>query len=443
MNSNKNKRSIIKRFTLVLVLLLLILTILYVQALFTIPSELLIINGEDYICNFKSPVYIGLLADKQGELRLNGRVISSNGMKLSLFSPFTLRSNNVEKVNLKLKLFGIIPLKTMVVDVVPNKAVIPCGNTVGVKIYTIGVLVVGTSQIDGADGRGHEPYLSAGIKPGDYIIEINNKEIKGINDVVNIMDTSTGQPLTVKLNRNNNIIKTIIKPVKSQDNIFKMGLWLRDSTAGIGTMTFYDPETKIFGALGHGITDVDTGTLMKIDNGEILNSNIINVKKGLKGSPGELRGVFLENGGGLGRIIENSECGIFGKITNDKTIIPQNNNAIPIAIRTQIKEGPAQIISNISGSSTNVYNIDIQKIYRNNTSSSKSMIVKITDERLLNYTGGIVQGMSGSPIIQNGRLVGAITHVLVNDPTRGYGVFIEWMIEKIHGISEQSLKNAS
>lgn len=442
MNSNKKRRSVIKRFTLILVLLILILTILYVQALFTIPSELLIIDGEDYICNFKSPVYIGLLADKQADLRLNGNVITSNGAKLSLLSPFTLRSNNVEKINLKLKLFGIIPLKTMVVDVVPNKAVIPCGNTVGVKIYTIGVLVVGTSQIDGADGRAYEPYLSAGIKPGDYIIEINNKKIEGIHDVVNIMDTSTGQPLTVKLNRNNSIIKTVIKPVKSQDNRFKMGLWLRDSTAGIGTMTFYDPETNAFGALGHGITDVDTGTLMKIDNGEILNSNIVNVKKGLKGSPGELRGVFLENRGGLGKIIENSECGIFGTITNDKTIIPQNK-AMPIALRTQIKEGPAQIISNISGSSTNVYNIEIQKIYRNNTSSSKSMIVKITDERLLNYTGGIVQGMSGSPIIQNGKLVGAITHVLVNDPTRGYGVFIEWMIEKIKGVSNQSLKNAS
>ena len=444
MNINRKKKYLRKRISMICLLVLLLFCYIYIQALFTIPNELFILNGEDYICNFKTPLFVGLLPEKQVNLRLNGNAIATNGVKVNLMSPFTLSSNNQEKVSLKLKLFGFIPLKTMVVEVVPNKNVIPCGNTIGVKIFTQGALIVGTSKVDGLNGKVYEPYKVAGLKQGDYIIEIENQKIINVTDVVEYMENYKGENISIKINRNNSIISTRIQPVKGyKDNKYKMGLWLRDSTAGIGTMTFYDPDTKVFGALGHGIADVDTGNIMNIQKGEILYSNIVSVKRGLKGSPGELRGMFIDNKGSLGQILDNCECGIFGIVNNEGNIVPQNK-PMPIALRSQIKEGPAQIISNISGKSTNVYNIEIQKIYRNSLSSSKSMVIKITDERLLNYTGGIVQGMSGSPIIQNGRLVGAVTHVLVNDPTRGYGVFIEWMIQRGNTISPpQSLKNAS
>ena len=444
MKNKANKKFFIKYFGIPFVALLLIFCFIYIQALYAIPNELLIINGEEYTCDFKSPFAVGFLPESQVNLRLNGSVISSNGVNLNLMSPFTLRSDTVDKVKLRLKLFGLIPLKTMVVEAVPNKSVIPCGNTIGVKIYTLGVMVIGTSEIEGIDGKGYEPYKEAGIKLGDYITQINNEKIGNVPDVVKIMDNCKGEQMSIRLIRNNATVDTRIQPAQSySDNKFRIGLWLRDSTAGIGTLTFYDPDTKAFGALGHGITDADTESVIKISKGQILNSNVISVKKGYKGSPGELRGVFQDSQGSRGYITDNNECGIYGTIPDTKNIVPYNK-PMPIALRSQIVEGSAQIISSISGNSTDVYNVEIQKVFRHNMSNSKSMVIKITDNRLINYTGGIVQGMSGSPIIQNGRLVGAVTHVLINDPTRGYGVFIEWMIQKSNAIPPtQVLQNAS
>lgn len=440
MRTRKNK--LFKGIKSTIILIILIFTMIYITALFTIPSHILIVNGEDYVCNFKTPISVGLLAEKQAGLHLNGSSISASGTKLNLMSPFTIRSDSLDKVKLNFKLFGVIPLKSVMVEVVPNKSVIPCGNTIGVKIYTEGTLVVGMSEVYGRDGNIYEPYKYAGIKTGDYITEINGQKIESVADVVKIMEDNNGQYLTMKLIRNDTAVQTKIQPVLSSDNGYRIGLWLRDSTAGIGTMTFYDPETRAFGALGHGITDVDVGRLMTVNKGEILNSNIVSVKKGLKGSPGELRGIYLENKNTVGRIITNTQCGIFGVITDDKKIVP-SNKPMPIALRSQIKEGPAQIISNIYGNSTTAYNIEILKVNRSSITNSKSMVLKITDDRLLNYTGGIVQGMSGSPIIQDGRLIGAVTHVLVNDPTKGYGVFIELMLQNIKNVPGGVVKNAS
>lgn len=446
MNSKYNKKPFKKYLTTIFLILILTVVILYVQALLTIPNELLIIIGEENTCNFKFPVLVGLSPDKKANLLLNGSSISTNGIKLNLMNPFTLRSDSTEQYNLNLKLFGVVPLKTLTVKSVPNKYIIPCGNTVGVKVYTDGVLVVGTSEIHGDDGKYHEPFRGAEIKPGDYIIEMNNKKVQSISDVVDIMNSNNGSPCILKIRREDNISTAVIHPVKdNRDNRYRMGIWLRDSTAGIGTMTFYDPETGAFGALGHGITDVDTGKLMVISKGEVLNSNVVSVKKGEKGSPGEIRGVLMDNGGNgkIGNVYENCECGIFG-LAHVNKFLPTGSKSLPIALRAQIKEGPAYLISNISGNTTDTYSVEIQKIFKNSTNSSKSMVIKITDDRLINYTGGIVQGMSGSPIIQNGRIIGAVTHVLVNDPTKGYAVFIEWMIQKANNIHSLSvLKNAS
>ncbi len=428
------KNSTIKRAILLLTIVVMLFAVLYIQAFYTIPNELFIISGKDCSFHFKSPVLIGLMSDKPTDLKLNGTPVIPKATKLNLMLPLTIRSDTANKIELKLKLFGIIPFKTVMVEVMPDKSVIPCGNTVGVKIHTDGVLIVATSQIYGQNGEIYEPYNEAGIRSGDYIIEVNGKRTVSTQDIISIMESGKGETLNIKLNRNGTYIATTITPILSDDGKHRLGLWLRDSTAGIGTLTFYDPQTKAFGALGHGIADVDVGQLLTVDKGEILGSSIVSVKKGRKGSPGELRGIFVENSNSTGVILKNAQCGIFGMIPDKRNIVP-GNKAIPIGLRSQVKEGPAHIISNVSGRGTETYNIEIQKVFRNSTNSSKSMVIKITDQRLINYTGGIVQGMSGSPIIQDGRLVGAVTHVLVNDPTRGYGVFIEWMIQHINNIS--------
>ena len=216
-------------------------------------------------------------------------------------------------------------------------------------------------------------------------------------------------------------------PVKSsEDGKYHIGLWVRDSTAGIGTLTFYDADTGKFGALGHGITDIDTGTLMSVKSGEKLESDILGVKMSRSGVPGELKGVFSE-GRQLGTIESNTEVGIYGKLEKH-AMQRMKGKMYPVGVRANIKEGPAVILSNIDGKKTEEYDIVIQKVSRQNLNGSKGMIIKITDERLLSTTGGIVQGMSGSPVIQDGKIVGAVTHVLVNDPTRGYGIFIETML---------------
>lgn len=428
--TNKFKRFIFFSF----LIMMLSGTFIYLQAVSVIPNQLLIINGKEYICDFKVPFTLNFLSDKKVDLKLNGNKINKDGMSLNMLNSFTLYSGEQKDshVNLNIKMFGLIPIKTIMLNIVPDKKVIPCGNSIGVRIHTEGVLVVGTTKVFAYDGKYYEPFKSSGIEIGDYIIKLNDTKISNINQVTSIMEKTSGKQLKIQIKRGAVLYDTVVNPCKSKDGKYRIGVWLRDSTAGIGTMTFFDNKNGIFGALGHGITDVDSGTLMSINNGEIVSSYIISVKKGYKGNPGELKGALIESKG-KGKIIQNTDFGIYGKINSASSIVPRNK-PISIALRNDIKEGPAQIITSINGCNINVYNVDIQKVFRQSTDSTKNMIIKITDERLLNLTGGIVQGMSGSPIIQNGKLIGAVTHVLINDPTRGYGVFIESMIQKSQGI---------
>lgn len=436
----KRKRQVNKYILFSLLTFFVIFLFVYLQALTEIPNQLLIIDGKEYVFDFKMPFTVNLYQDKKVDLKLNGNDINNGITNLNMMKQFTLltKTNKDSRVNINLKMFGFIPLKTMMINVVPNKTVIPCGNSIGVKIHTNGALVVGTTSVLSSDGKYYEPFKSSNINIGDYIIKINDLQIKDISQVTSIIEKSLGQTIKLEIKRNGRIIYTTVKPCKSQDGIYRIGIWLRDSTAGIGTLTFYDKDNGIYGALGHGITDIDSGMLMTINNGEIVPSKVISVKKGYRGKPGELKGMLMEHYG-KSNIIQNTEYGIYGKIDKNSTIIP-HNKALPIALRNEIKEGPAQIITNINGSDLNIYNIEIQKVFLQNIDSSKNLIIKITDERLLNYTGGIVQGMSGSPIIQNGKLIGAVTHVLINDPTRGYGVFIESMIQKADSMINKQLE---
>lgn len=303
-------------------------------------------------------------------------------------------------------------------------ALIPGGQAFGVKFYTDGVMVVDMTAFETADGM-RNPAYEAGIRTKDIIISVNGEKITTNRDISNIVSACNGNTVVFEVKRNDTTFTVNVLPQKSaaQDS-YKVGLWVRDSTAGIGTITYFNPQTGHFAGLGHGISDVDTGVLMPLAVGDVIGANISSVIKGQKGAPGQLEGSFNEFVQ-YGSLIQNTSQGVFGK-TNDKNLLSQQ--AIPIASNDEVQVGEVTIRCTTNGSEISEYKAMIESINKSSTSQGKNMVIKITDEALLEKTGGIVQGMSGSPIIQNGKLVGAVTHVLINDPTMGYGIFIENML---------------
>lgn len=424
-----------KKVILIIAVLFAVTLVSYIRTASIVPGEVTLIEGEEYIYDFKSLLPINIRTDREGLLKLGNNEIKTNGSYVSFSNPVKLRTQKKGKLNLKLKVFGVIPLKTIHVDIVPNKKIIACGNTVGVKLKIEGILVLGVSNVDTIDGKSVLPTKEINIRPGDLITDINGKKLNNIDDLVKEIEKCEGNNLKIRFKHGDLFNEAEIKPAKSADDKrYHIGLWVRDSSAGIGTLTFYDPETKAFGALGHGITDIDTGTLMPVENGDILESRILAIKKGRAGNPGELKGVFIEDRNKLGMIKSNCSCGIYG-VLNSSALSRMPDKQYPIATKAQVKEGSATILANIDGEKIEEFTIEIQKVLRQNSNSSKGMLIRITDQKLLDATGGIVQGMSGSPILQNDRIVGAVTHVLVNDPTRGYGIFIEGMLKNINMVS--------
>lgn len=318
-------------------------------------------------------------------------------------------------------------IKTVEVMAIPKEIQLyPGGNVVGIKLQTNGPLVVGFSDIENEEQKPYSPSKESGINLGDVILAINEIEINSSEFLAETLNSLKLDELDVKIERDGKILYKKVKPVKTSDGKNKIGLWVRDSTAGIGTVTFIDPETGLYGALGHPITDVDTGDIIKISKGNIVNSSIVNVKRGEKGNPGELKGVFINDDIKLGNVKHNTKYGIFGEYSLENFY----GEKLSIALKNEIQEGPAKIISTIDNDEPKMYDVVIEKLLQQDNPSSKSMIIKVVDEELLEKTGGIVQGMSGSPIIQNNKLVGAITHVLVNKPDTGYGIYIEWMLKE-------------
>ena len=307
--------------------------------------------------------------------------------------------------------------------------VIPVGEVIGIKLYTSGVLVVGTAKIDGADGNSYKPYENTDIKEGDSIIKVAGEYVNSTEELINIVNRNGGNPISINYIRNNNENVAEITPVKDQQGYYKLGLWVRDSAAGVGTMTFYNEQTQTFAALGHPITDIDTGDIIQTSSGEIDDVNIISIIKGKEEEPGKLQGVIQQDSI-IGSIYKNTAYGIYGIVKNQANVNIDYNRRMNVAMRQEINLGEATILSDISGE-LKEYKIEIQKTYLNNNYDNKSMVIKVTDEELLNRTGGIIQGMSGSPIIQNGKFCGAITHVFVKNPTIGYAVFADRMISEL------------
>ena len=296
------------------------------------------------------------------------------------------------------------------------------------KLYTKGVLVVGMAQIDVGNNEKKKPYENSGIEQGDIILEVNNSQIKNTQDLIDEVNNSEGKPLTIKYSKNEQTLNTSITPIKT-NNEYKIGLWVRDATAGVGTLTFYEPSTNLFMSLGHGITDIDTEKIVDIATGELITANIVSINKGRKGIPGEIRGT-IDTGNTIGKIYKNTNFGVYGLVTNKNYLNMNTNEEIEVASREEIKEGKAEIICQLDNNTKRKYNIEIERVYRNNNQDNKSMLIKITDQELLEKTGGIIQGMSGAPIIQNGKFIGAVTNVLVNDPT-GDGILTSLMLIKV------------
>jgi stage IV sporulation protein B len=394
----------------------------------SMPGEFLVVEGEERTLDLILPIGIFATSESEGILRLNGTEVTTGGTSINSWNPLIIQTSAIGGGTIEFRLFGLIPIKKLTVSVVSPAMVIPGGHSIGVKLYTQGVLVVALADFTGIDGKSHNPASQAGIAVGDSIIRINNIKVRDADHVIQLLGVSKGEEISIEIKRGKqNLVKTV-KPVKSQeDGKYRIGAWVRDKTAGVGTLSFYYPETGAFGALGHAITDVDTGLMLSVEEGEILESRIASIQKGERSKPGEIRGIFFEEQNKLGYIQKNTEFGIFGILSKrmDNEYFPE---PIPVALRHQVKEGPAFILTTVD-ERIGKFAIEIQKVANQYHPEPKSMVVKVSDERLLEATGGIVQGMSGSPIIQDGRLVGIVTHVFVNDPTRGYAIFAEWMVQ--------------
>ncbi|MBJ7896872.1 SpoIVB peptidase [Bacillus atrophaeus] len=365
--------------------------------------------------------------------------LSVSGQEEELSEAFTLQKNQHEtkitgqkagKSELVYDLAGF-PIKKTKVQVLPDLKVIPGGQSIGVKLHSVGVLVVGFHQVNTEEGK-KSPGESAGITAGDIIIEMNGQKIEKMSDIAPFIQKAgkTGESLDLLIKRDKQKIKTKLVPEKDEaEGMYRIGLYIRDSAAGIGTMTFYEPKSKKYGALGHVISDMDTKKPIVVEDGEIVRSTVTSIEKGTGGNPGEKLARFSSDRNIIGDINRNSPFGIFG--TLNQTI--ENNisdKALPVALSNEVKEGPAEILTVIENDKVEKFNIEIVSTTPQKFPATKGMVLKITDPKLLKKTGGIVQGMSGSPIIQNGKVVGAVTHVFVNDPTSGYGVHIEWMLSE-------------
>ncbi len=372
-------------------------------------------------------------------------VESVNGMADIGFGFLSVKNDNAVKVSgftnsdseykAQLMAFDLFPVKEVNLNSVKRRYVGVGGEVFGIKLYTKGVIVVKTDSLDVSTGV-QTPAQLAGIKCGDSITHINGSVIVNADDFISFVKNSQGKELSLTVEREGEILNLKLTPNPSENGGYRAGLWVRDSSAGIGTVTFYDSENKLFAGLGHGVCDVDTGRIMPLSGGEAVRATVNGFYKSSPGDPGELCGVFSESV--IGDLRVNSATGIFGKL-NEKISARQ----MPVALESEVHEGYAQIVATVDGNGARYYDAQITKIYPASGNEERNLIVKITDKELLAKTGGILQGMSGSPIIQDSMLVGAVTHVFVNDPTQGYGIFAQRMLETADALTGATNQEAA
>lgn len=338
------------------------------------------------------------------------------------------KEKKIHDAVVKFKLFNLFNITNAKVKVINDNKIYAGGNSVGLSLKSKGVVIVGSNFIVTKNGNVN-PFKNSKLNIGDIITHINNKEINNVSDISKILENySHGDELILTVKRAGEVFETGITPAKDvQTNNYKLGIWIRDDAVGVGTLTFVNDETNRFGCLGHSISDVDTGQEFEVSGGEIYKSTVVGVKPGKRGAPGEILGLFVQGRNEQGTIDKNCTYGVYGYLNENSEFI-EGKTMMPMGGRLTAKPGKAQILTCINGTDIKPYDIEIIKTNYQNNSSDKSMVLKVTDKELLEKTGGIVQGMSGSPIIQNGKLIGAVTHVFVNDPTKGFGLYLDWML---------------
>ncbi len=395
-----------------------------------VPGEIFLMGGNSQVLDVGYPFELKF---EENEQSVSAVTLQGNSLKdqqsYSLSEPLVISGQNKGSCNASLTVFGI-KVKDIKITVMDEVMLIPGGQSIGVLLHTKGALVVGSMNITSETGEPVNPAKVAGLQAGDVIEKYNGTQIRNAAHLSELINHAEGAA-RLSVRRGDQILEITIYPVKDAgDGLWKLGVWVRDSTLGVGTLTFYDPTSKKFAGLGHAITDVDTGKLLTVQDGEIVESEILEVVKGEEGEPGELRGSFGQGDEVIGHITKNTDYGLYG----DAAVNMENAvyGALPAAKRSEVKVGRATLLCTLDDSGVQEYSCKIVKVNPQNAPAQKSFVVQIDDERLLGTTGGIVQGMSGSPIIQDGKLIGAVTHVFVNDPTQGYGIYLDWMLNEMY-----------
>ena len=384
-----------------------------------------IYQGGSYYVNLRLP-FLYVRGDRDDVVLFNGNPLLKDLSRVS--APISLVGHGLGEVKLEFSLFGRIPLRRVTVNVLPEVRLVPGGHSIGIKLRSQGVNVVGYYFFD-VSGKSMSPAREAGVKVGDTILKINGADVEDAPGAARLLAGGEGRRVRLLISRGGELISLWVTPRYSpQDKAYRIGLYLRDTAAGVGTLTFYDPGSNQYGALGHVILDSDTHQPINLSEGSIVKAKIIGIKAAQRGRPGEKTGIFVEDS--FGSISKNTPYGIFGSISDPARVDTPCRDALPMALSTEAQTGPAEILTVIDGETIGSYAVVIEKIAYQTDPSDKGMIVRVVDEELLRCTGGIIQGMSGSPIIQNGKIIGAVTHVFINDPTRGYGIFVEWMCQE-------------
>lgn len=417
------------RYSLIAILIINIVTIFimfYYKWEREIPDNLRLVVNQKGTFDFEVPAEASIESDFIEVLQNGEKKLDKDILHVDMQEPFEMTSSKIGTYHADLKLFGFLKLKEINIQVMEEMEVIPSGLAVGIEVKTEGVLILGTGAVSTSNGENNEPALNI-VKSGDYIIAVDEKEVSSKEEVVDYIQQSKGEKIKLTILRNDEEMQVAVTPILSGDGTYKLGIWVREDAQGIGTLTYIDDNGE-FRALGHGITDVDTGTLMDIKNGNVYYAGIMDVVKGESGAPGEIVGYINKtNENKIGTISKNTVQGISGIIDKEK-VLGDTDEKFPIGFAREIEEGKAYIKCQV-GNEVGTYEIEIEKIKMNAKNTNKSLVIKITDEALLEQTNGIIQGMSGSPIIQNGKLIGAVTHVFVRDPAHGYGTLIENMIQ--------------
>ncbi|HHY37891.1 MAG TPA: SpoIVB peptidase [Clostridia bacterium] len=429
----------IRRYSSLVLLCLILLGVLspYQRSLWSLPEELRIKEGAKYTLDFKPPFGVSVGPDRSGpgERRSPEIVVKPLGRNKGI----QVTGQDTGVASLDVRFLGLIPLRQVRLAVVPETKVIPGGHSIGLVLKSKGVTVSKVVPVEGESGKRFDPAGDAGLRLGDVILRCNGVSINSDEHLSYLIEEAGRSGNYVRLEGKHPDGSTFdlkVKPVKcKKTGRYLIGAWVRDGMAGVGTLTFYDPDTGCYAALGHTVMDLESSRPVDIREGRIVKASVSAIDQGRRGRPGEKIGVFVDERDVIGSIDRNTRFGIIGTL-NVEPVNPFFEKPISVALPEQVRIGPAEVFTVVEGQKIGRFRCEILKVKKQSDPGSKGIVIKITDPELLAKTGGIVQGMSGSPVVQDGTLVGAITHVFVNDPSKGYGVFAEWMLREAYGDSQ-------